>query len=417
MAIKLDLRRLEAIKSTDHFKILKDKALKYAKEIENDNSIGFTHLPETSRYIEDAETISLKLPDGIDTLLVLGIGGSALGTKMIANCFGEHLKRRLIVLDNVDPDTVKSISKKINPQKTCINVISKSGSTVEPISLFKYFFNLFRENLGEVEALKRTVITTDPEKGNLRKLATSFNILTLEVPQNVGGRFSVLTPVGIFPLYYAGVDVSSILRGALKQKKEGVEQAITGSIVDYMFYTGGKNIKVMFIYSDRLYTFGEWYLQLFAESLGKKVKKNGEEIRIGATGVLAKGVTDQHSQVQLYKEGPDDKLFVFFRLEKKHDVIIPPAFDQDKGFSYLTGKTFGELMFAECEGTIQALENDGRPVILYEMDEITPENMGRLIYLFELQTAVAGFLYGIDPFNQPGVEEGKTIAKKLLGYN
>ncbi len=416
MKISLQLRKLENFKNDVKFNSLFEKGLKYADEIEKDEAIGFTDLPETDRYIEQAKAVSERLPDGIDTLLVLGIGGSALGAKMVRDCFSAYLNKNLIILDNVDPYTIHDVAKKINPEKTVINVISKSGSTVEPISQFKFFYNLFELELGREEALKRVVVTTDIAKGSLRKLADQLGLLSLEVPENVGGRFSVLTPVGIFPLEYCGIDTKKLLEGALKQKQEGKGLAVTGAVLDYLFYNKGKNIKVLFIYSDRLFRFGEWYLQLFGESLGKRFDKSGKEVNVGATGVLAKGVTDQHSQVQLYREGPDDKFYAFFKINKKIDVLIPDSFDKFEGFSYLSGKRFSQLMDAECEGTMQALENAGRPVVLYEIDEIDLEAMGELIYLFELQTAVCGYLYNINPFDQPGVEEGKVIAKKLLGY-
>ncbi len=416
MGIKLDLRRLNYIKDEKDFSILYEKAFKYADLIENDPAIGFTELPESDRYILESKRVCERLPEKIDTLVVLGIGGSALGAKMIRDCFPENLKKRLIILDNIDPDTIHNVAKEINPYNTVINVISKSGSTVEPISQFKFFYNLFEVELGKEEALRRIVVTTDMEKGNLRKLADDLNILSLEVPSNVGGRFSVLTPVGIFPLEFCGIDTSKLLNGAFEQKKNGRNIAVTGAVLDYIFYNSGKNIKVSFIYSDRLYRFGEWYLQLFAESLGKRFDREGNEIKTGATGVLAKGVTDQHSQVQLYKEGPDDKLFAFFKVNKKTDVLIPESFSEFEGFSYLNGKTFSQLMDAECEGTMQALENEGKPLILYEIDEVSLKSLGELIYLFELQTAVTGYLFNINPFDQPGVEEGKVIAKKLLGY-
>ncbi len=416
MSIKLDLRKLESIKNDKEFQLLFEKGMKFAEEIERDDAIGFTDLPEEDRYVKQAKAVAERLPEGIDTLLVLGIGGSALGAKMVRDCFSEELSKKLIVLDNVDPYTIHNVAKSINPEKTVINVISKSGSTVEPISQFKFFYNLFEVELGREETLKRIVITTDISKGNLRKVAEELEILSLEVPENVGGRFSVLTPVGIFPLEYCGIDTELLLKGALKQKLSGKETAVTGAVLDYLFYKQGKNIKVLFIYSDRLYRFGEWYLQLFGESLGKRFDRNGKEVTVGATGVLAKGVTDQHSQVQLYREGPDDKLFAFFKVNKKIDVLIPESFSQFEGFSYLNGKTFSQLMDAECEGTMQALENTGRPLILYQIEEINLETMGGLIYLFELQTAVCGYLYNINPFDQPGVEEGKLIAKKLLGY-
>ncbi len=416
MRFTLDLRKLKPLTEGIEFKKLLALAERYRKEIENDKSVGFTDLPDTDIYLKLCEEVTAKLPDKTDTLLVLGIGGSALGTKALRDCFPESLTKKLIVLDNIDPHTISKTAKSINPKTTVVNVISKSGSTIETISQFKFFFDLFKKELGESEAVKRFVLTTDPEKGPLRKIANGMNMLSLPVPSNVGGRFSVLTPVGLFPLLYCGIDVESILKGASFEKKEGEKKAETGAVLDYLFFKEGKNIKVCFIYSDRLYTLGEWYLQLFAESLGKRRDREGNVVKTGATAVLAKGVTDQHSQVQLYKEGPDDKFFAFFKVEKGETVKIPDHFDNYGNFSYLTGKDFNSLMDAEFEGTVQSLEKENKPLICYRLEDITPETIGRFIYLFEMQTALTGYLFNINPFDQPGVEEGKIIAKKLLGF-
>ena len=290
MKINLNLRKINNLIEDKQFDLLLEKGLKFAEDIEKDDAIGFTDLPETDRYIKQVKTVMERLPEGIDTLLLLGIGGSALGAKMVRDCFADRLTKELIIMDNVDPETIHHTAKRINPEKTVINVISKSGSTVEPISLFKFFFNLFELELGREKALKRIVVTTDSVKGNLRKLADELGLLSLGVPDNVGGRFSVLTPVGIFPLEYCGIDTESLLKGALNAKRPGNSMAVTGAVIDYLFYNKGKNIKVLFIYSDKLYRFGEWYLQLFGESLGKRVDTKGNEVNLGATAVLAKGL-------------------------------------------------------------------------------------------------------------------------------
>jgi glucose-6-phosphate isomerase len=393
---------------------LTEKGLNFAKEIENDEDLGFTELTDTHEYIAISEKIVNSLPIEIDTLLVLGIGGSALGTSMVLNALPDKINKKVIVLDNVDSSTIDKVAKEINIEKTAINVVSKSGGTVEPVSLFKFFFKIFENKLGFEKAVKHCILTTDSKKGVLRLLANKFNFKTLPIPSNVGGRFSILTPVSLFPLAFAGIDIKQIVEGAKNFKKENLKQAVSGAITDYLMWKQQKTIKVLFPYSDKLVTFGHWYLQLFAESLGKKYNKEGKEVRTGQTAVIAKGVTDQHSQLQLYMEGPANKYIAFFSVKENKKVIIPDTFNNIEGFKLTSNKTFNQLMNAEMEGTMQALKEEGIPVLRYRLEKIDEKTLGELIYLFEMQTAITGYFLNINPFNQPGVEAGKIIAKKIL---
>ncbi len=410
MAVHINYKKQQKL-ITDN---LMEKGYKFAKEIENDANLGFTELTDTLEYVEKSEEIVKSLPTEIDTLLVLGIGGSALGTSMILNALPDKTNKNVVVLDNVDSNTIDKITNEIDISKTAINVVSKSGGTVEPISLFKYFFKIFENKLGFEQTVNRCILTTDREKGVLRALANKYNFKTLPIPSNVGGRFSILTPVSLFPLAFAGINIKQIVTGAKNFKENKIEQSVIGAITDYLMWQQQKTIKVLFPYSDKLVTFGHWYLQLFAESLGKKYDKNKKEVRTGQTAVIAKGVTDQHSQLQLYMEGPKDKYIAFFSVKNNKQVTIPDTFHNIEGFTLTSNKTFEQLMNAEMIGTMQALEEAGVPILHYQLDEINEQTLGELIYLFEMQTAITGYFLNINPFDQPGVEAGKIIAKKIL---
>ena len=414
MGISLNMRKMAYLAEGRAFQELARKGEGFFEKICKDTEIGFTDLPENLIYVDQCDDALNQLPVNVETLYVLGIGGSALGTSMLIDAFPERCSRRVVVVDNVDGDTIGRLLKHADPEKSVLNVISKSGSTVEPLSLFSVFFAHFEEKLGRKEALRRVVVTTDVNKGALRQLAEEEGLISLSVPGNVGGRFSVLTPVGLFPAMFAGIDVVPLLLGAKSEKRNGQERAVSGAVVDYLFQEQTRNIKVLFPYCDRLKTFGDWYLQLFAESLGKLKNRRGMTVRSGQTGVVALGVTDQHSQLQLYKEGPGDKAFFFFTVKNQVDMAIPPVFDKYSSFQVLREKTFSQLMQAEAEGTMQSLERNSLPVFEYELDKADGETLGALIFMFEMQTAITGYLMNINPFDQPGVEEGKLIARKLL---
>ena len=414
MGISLNMRKMSYLTESTTYQELVRKGEGFFKRICEDSEIGFTDLPENLVYVDQCDEALNSLPEGIETLYVLGIGGSALGTSMLISALPDSCSRKVVVVDNVDSNTIEGLLGQMNPEKSVLNVISKSGSTVEPLSLFSVFFARLDEVLGRKEAFRRVVVTTDVEKGALRQLAEEENLLSLSVPGNVGGRFSVLTPVGLFPAMFAGIDVVPLLLGAKREKREGVNRAVNGAVVDYLFQEQARNIKVLFPYCDRLKTFGDWYLQLFAESLGKLKNRRGMVVRSGQTGVVALGVTDQHSQLQLYKDGPGDKSFFFFTLKNQRDVSVPSVFNRYSSFQVLTHKTFAQLMEAEAEGTMQSLERNSLPVFQYELDTVDSETLGALIFMFEMQTAITGYLMNVNPFDQPGVEDGKQIARKLL---
>jgi glucose-6-phosphate isomerase len=350
-----------------------------------------------------------------DNIVVLGIGGSALGTQAISNVYGEeNHRRKLYVLDNVDPYLIEKVEKNIELSKTLFMVISKSGETVETLSQFVYFYDKVKKS--NLNPLEHFIFITDPKKGFLRNLATKYNFTCLEVPEDVGGRFSVLSNVGLAPAYCFGVNIEELLNGAIKIDNKHLDHVFSFSLMLYLLNTRrSKSIVVMMPYCDRLIAFSQWFSQLWAESLGKKYGKNDEILRTGQTPIVARGVTDQHSQLQLYLEGPKDKVIILLKTnQKSKNTINVPFLDYDS-VQFLNGKTFYDLFEAEYIGTYNALINEGIPTLSIEIENLNIETLGGLFYFFELCTAFSGELYEINPFDQPGVELGKKIAFGILG--
>ncbi len=392
--------------------------------------IGFYNLPYDDAIIKEIYSISKALGSKFENLAVLGIGGSALGAKAVFNslCHPQHnlLPRgssykleparngtRLFFCDNIDPDSFISLINMLDLKKTLFNVITKSGETVETVAQFMVIKRLLEKNIGE-KYKDHIVITTDPLKGSLRRIADEEGFISLPVPQNVGGRYSVFSAVGLFPSAMAGVDIKKLCEGARQMD----EICSTGdiwknpvymsAILQYLAYQKGKNISVIMPYSNALKDFAEWYIQLWAESLGKKMT--------GPTPIKAIGATDQHSQLQLYMEGPYDKIITFISVERfNNKILIPKLYKDVDGVGYLGGHTIGELFMAEQLATQIALTKKRRMNYNITLPEINPFTIGQLLFLFEVQTAFAGGLFEVNPFDQPGVEEGKQLTYGMMG--
>jgi glucose-6-phosphate isomerase len=411
-----------------------------AREIHRDlqarlesGELGFYSLPYQPRAAKEIETFAKFLRARYDNFVVLGIGGSALGAIALrtALCHPLHnmvskKKRgggmRLFVLDNVDPDEFRSVIETLDPKKTIVNVVTKSGTTAETLSQFMIVTDRLRSAL-KSKWKKRVVVTTDPQKGPLREIANQLGLHSFEVPEGVGGRFSVLTAVGLLPLATAGVDIQDLLAGAARMEERCRTDSLEknpayflASLLYLLDTRKGKKIAVMMPYSAGLKDLADWFRQLWAESLGKRLTVTGEEVYAGQTPVKALGVTDQHSQLQLYAEGPNDKVILFLEAGRfAGEVPIPDLFpDQDK-ISYLSGHTLNRLIQVEKEGTELALTLAKRPNCTLRLDRISPHTLGQLMFLFEVQTAFAGGLYRVNAFDQPGVEEGKKYANAMLG--
>ena len=368
-----------------------------------------------------------------ENLVVLGIGGSALGNIALQNALNpwtynlDNNKRkgpRLFVFDNVDPAQFGSFLDFITPRlgKTVFNVVSKSGQTAETASQFMIVQKILETRFGRDKLKDRVIATTDLEKGTLRKIATDAGLHTLVVPDGVGGRFSVLSAVGLFSAAMTGINIDQLLAGAADMHARVTNPdffknpAAINAAIQIHYYNRGKKISVMMPYSSALYSFADWYRQLWAESLGKKFSLDGREVYVGPTPVKALGATDQHSQVQLYREGPNDKVFTLLEIQdfgRKIKIPAPPKSAPE--LSYLAKKDLGELLNAEKKATEYALCASNRPCLTVLFPKIDAYTVGQFIFLFEATTSFAGALLGVNTYDQPAVELGKHATFALMG--
>lgn len=380
--------------------------------------VAFLGLDAEAWEIPRAQEIGLALAARADTLLVLGIGGSALGARALEVALADPSSgRRLEVADTVDPVRTARWLRTLDPRRTAVAVISKSGETVETAALFRIVIPWLRA-ADPVGFRDRLVIVTDRRRGTLRPFAEALDLPTLPVPDDVGGRFSILTAVGMLPAAFLGLDVDGIFRGARGMRtRVGMDSPDDNPAFAFAAaheaLWGPARTTVLMPYNDRLRAFGEWFQQLWGESLGKPTASGP----FGWTPVLAMGPVDQHSQLQLYQDGPADKVFTFLGVRAPDEDLPIPALDgPENGVApWLAGKSLHQLLEAERQGTMAALVAAGRPVLDLQIDLLDAQNFGALIVLFEAATAFAGYLRGIDPFDQPGVEQGKRFASGLLG--
>jgi len=394
--------------------------------------MGWTELPYNQKEIvADILKTAKSVREKFENFVVLGIGGSALGPIMAFNALC-HLhyndlprsKRKgpkFYVEDNVDPVRMKQLLDVIDVKKTCFNVISKSGATSETMTQYLIIADLLKA-AGE-NGKNHVIFTTDAKRGNLVKISAELGgVKSYVLTDGVGGRFSQLSPVGLLPAAVLGIDIKLLLKGAAHMDKLcksadlKKNPALICALLQFIGMKNGKNIGVLMPYSDNLKYVSDWYAQLWAESLGKNVTLSGKPCNVGQTPVKALGVTDQHSQVQLYTEGPYDKIVTFLSVERyKEPFPIPHGCEDIPDVSFLGGHTMEELIQAENKATAYALTKAGRQNYTITLPEVNEFTLGQLLFLFELQTAYAGAMLNIDTFNQPGVEAGKKATFALLG--
>ena len=375
-----------------------------------------------------AETIR----EGFEDFVVLGIGGSALGPIAVQQALN-HLRYndlpkekrngpRLFVEDNIDPERMAALLDVVDAEKTAFNVVSKSGSTSETMSQLLIIASLLHEKLGS-DISTHLFATTDENKGHLLKIAKAENLTTFYIPEGVGGRFSELCPVGLLAAAVCGIDIRELLAGAAFMDGLCDTQRDVWRNPAYMLATlqvasmqRGCNISVMMPYADSLRYMADWYAQLWAESLGKRVNWKGSVVNAGQTPVKSLGVTDQHSQVQLYTEGPYDKVVTFLAVERyRSETMISDGYFDVPEVSFLCGHTQNELIAAELRATEYAVAKSGHLSNTITLPEVNAFTVGELLFLFEMATAFAGELLDINAFDQPGVEEGKKATYALLG--
>lgn len=384
---------------------------------------------ETLWYVKEYASL---VRGRFDNILVLGIGGSALGglavTEALLKPYWNLLTPeqrdnfpRIFFLDNIDPDAMNGLLDILDLKRTLVNVITKSGSTAETMSQFMIVKNRMKEVL-EDDYRKNIVATTDRQTGVLRQISEQEGYKTFVVPDDVGGRFSVFSAVGLLPFALVGIDIDELVNGikdmdlALKNTDIYQNIAAQGALIQYLMDTKkGKNLSVMMPYSSRLKYLSDWYVQLWAESLGKNEDLDGNPVHVGPTPIKALGATDQHSQIQLYNEGPNDKIITFVRVGEFDTTLEIPNIFEYTGIGYLGGKTINDLINAEADSTKVSLLDYSRPNVTLTIPKVNGYYLAQLLYMLEVQTAIAGELYHINAFNQPGVEQAKNYTYALMG--
>ena len=382
--------------------------------------------------VNDIKKTADEIKFKFDNFVVLGIGGSALGPiavqQALNHIYYNDLSKearngcpRLYVIDNVDPERMAALFDVIDIEKTMFNVITKSGSTSETMSQYLLVRDMLIEKLGD-NYVNNIIVTTDAEKGNLAKICKVEKFKKFIVPDGVGGRFSELCPVGLLPAAVCGIDIDDMLKGAAhmdeicKEKNLYKNPAAMFAVQQVIAMNRGKNISVMMPYADSLKYIADWYAQLWAESLGKKYDNDGVVVNKGQTPVKSIGVTDQHSQVQLYTEGPSDKVITFIGVGNyRTRVEIPGGYEDIPSLSFLKGHTFNELILTEQSATEYAINASQKWSRTITLSKLNANTLGQLLYFFEMETAFAGELLNINAYDQPGVEEGKNATYALMG--
>jgi glucose-6-phosphate isomerase len=392
--------------------------------------LGFLALPGDNALHHQSIDFAAKRRGQFDDIVVLGIGGSALGPIALRTALLKPSwntlssaerggQPRLHVLDNVDPHTIASLLERIQLARTLFIVTSKSGGTAETMAQYL----IVRERLSQSvdDVTQHLVFVTDPQKGALREIAKTDNIPVVDIPPAVGGRFSVLTPVGILPAALVGIDTAELLAGAadIATRCAGDDLAKNpGGVYATLQYLAdtklGRHIHVLMPYSDPLRDMADWFVQLWAESLGKH--RTAGDKGVGPTPMGALGATDQHSKVQLFMEGPGDKTVTFVAVDQGGtDLTIPKLHSDVKELGYLGGHNLGELLSIEQRATAGALARRGRPNMTIHLDRVDARHVGSLMMLLEIATIYAGEMYGVNPLDQPGVELGKQFTYAMLG--
>jgi glucose-6-phosphate isomerase len=378
---------------------------------------GFVELEQQRAQFDAVKRYAAPVFATFSDVVVLGIGGSALGAIALRSALGSHASTpRLHVVDNVDPATFAALSDRLALDRTLWLVISKSGSTVETLSQYA-IVRAWLKRAGLAPS-KHLVMITDPASGPLREIATRDNITAFEVPANVGGRFSVFTPVGTLPALLAQYDAAAFLDGA-KTMRDRCDTADLSANPAGLFATllwraharAGQGTHVLMPYSDGLRDLAPWFAQLWGESLGKK---DASGLPAGPTPIAARGATDQHSLLQLLMEGPADKVVAFVRVASHRSDLLVPGEELPEAAAFMKGRTLGQLLDAEADATAKALVSAARPSLTITLDACDARSLGEAMMMLMIATIYAGTLYRVDPLGQPGVELGKKLAKEAL---
>lgn len=386
--------------------------------------LGWVDLPENynREEFEKIKQTAKKIRDICDVFIVIGIGGSYLGARAVieflksnmCNKFKDDMPEIYFAGNNISALAISELLEICRGKRVCINVISKSGKTTEPAIAFRLFRKLIEDQFGEEEAKERIYITTDREKGNLKQFADSMGYTTFVVPDDVGGRFSVLTPVGLLPIAVAGIDIDALMQGAAEARVKFADPDIkTNDCYRYaairnILYRKGKVTEILVGYEQYMQMFCEWWKQLFGESEGK------DQRGIYPSSVIFS--TDLHSLGQYIQDGMRNQFETVISIKKPDvDIVIPDDEANIDGLNFLSGKSIYDVNVKAMQGTLLAHVDGGVPNIVLELDDRDERNLGSMIYFFELACAISGYLLGVNPFNQPGVEAYKNNMFALLG--
>lgn len=410
------------------------EAQKRMRQMRDRGQMAWMDLPYQTETVDAIKEFQSLVEGEFDTMVVIGIGGSALGSQALntALCHpyfdllpkkSRGKRMRIFVSDNVDPERLLGLLSVLDLKKTLFNVVTKSGTTPETLSQFLLVQSLLQKELGAAGHKKHLIVTTDPKKGLIRKIARENGYKSFPVPEGISGRFSVLSPVGLLSAALSGVDIDLLLEGArrmdarLQEPDHLKNPAYLSALFQYLADTRqGRNILVMMSYTQRLHGLANWFRQLWAESIAKRVSRAGDVVHSGSTPILALGATDQHSQVQLYTEGPQDKVVMMLGVDHYHVAgDLPKTKKPLPELAYLNGASLEELLQTERIATTFALRQARRPNMTLMLPEINPCTIGQLIYLLEVQVAFAAELYNINAYDQPGVEPGQKATLAMLG--
>ena len=421
---------IKAIENIEDTVRVIDKKLKKDRV---EGRLQFMDLPYQEEVVDEIISLANEKASNHENFLVIGIGGSTWGSIALHTALSHPYynllpkekrggRPRFFVVDNCDPDETAGLIDILDLEKTLINLVSKSGATPEPLANFVKYYGIMKDFIGEDYA-EHFIITTDEGDGVLRRVAKEDGIRCLDIPKGVGGRFSVFSPVGLFPAAVLGIDIEELLSGArymneiCNQPDVWQNPAYMFAVLEYLSITEKKyNISVLMPYSRKLRHIVNWYVQLWAESLGKKKSRNGEIINVGSTPLKAVGAADQHSLLQLFNEGPFDKTITFIKIgHYKNEVAIPYLFSGYNELEYFGVHSLEELIKTEQVATQLALTHYKRPNKTIILPEINAFTIGELMYFYEIVTTVMGELLNVNAFDQPGVEEGKILTYALMG--
>lgn len=420
-------------------RLLEKDIMKYAKQVsdihknlhekalDENEFCGWIDLPSNydKQEFENIKKAAKKIQIDSDILLVIGIGGSYLGARAVieslTNSFynlqtkeNRKFPQILYVGNNLSPNYLTDLMDYISDKDISINVISKSGTTTEPAIAFRVFREIMETKYSLKEARSRIYVTTDANKGALKELAKKEKYTTFIIPDNVGGRYSVLTAVGLLPIATAGINIDELMEGAKIAQDRYLDdnlkynECYKYAVVRNILYEKEKNIELLVTYEPKMHYFIEWWKQLFGESEGKELK--------GIYPSGAEFTTDLHSLGQYIQEGRRNLFETIINIEKiENDIVIKSEEDNLDNLNYLEGKSLDYINKKAMEGTISAHVDGDVPNIVINIDRLDANHIGQLIYFFELACAMSGSILGVNPFNQPGVEKYKTNMFKLLG--